>query len=141
MPGVLWIESGALLDPALPLSRAEMRPLLKRLLAALDLSGASLEVRFVDDAEMARLNASHLGLPGPTNVLSFPAEDPERPDYLGELALSVDTLRREATLYGQPPEEHLIRLLAHGLLHLAGYEHGPNMEAMTDMAVASVHGA
>jgi len=114
-----------------------MRPLLTRLLDVLGLAGALVEVRFVDDAEIARLNAEFLGLPGPTNVLSFPADDPERPGYLGEIALSVDTLTREAALYGQDPAAHLVRLLAHGLLHLAGFEHGQVMEEMTDMAVSS----
>ncbi|MFZ5426908.1 MAG: rRNA maturation RNase YbeY [Thermodesulfobacteriota bacterium] len=138
MPDTIWIEPGAALNPALPLSRSEATPLLSRLLSVLGLEGASVEVRFVDDAEIARLNAEFLGLFGPTNVLSFPAEDAQRPDYLGELALSVDTLTREAALYGQEPREHLIRLLAHGLLHLAGYDHGQVMEEMTDMAVEAL---
>jgi len=131
----LWIEPGAALDPTLPLSRREAEPLLLGLLDALGLTGSELEVRLVDDAEIARLNREFLGLPGPTNVLSFPADDPERPGYLGEIALSVDTLGREAALYGQAPREHLTRLLAHGVLHLAGYDHGEAMEAMTDLAV------
>lgn len=134
----IWIEPGARLNPSLPLSRGEAAELLSRLLEALGLGGASVEVRFVDDAEIARLNREFLGLPGPTNVLSFPAEDPSRPDYLGELALSVETLGREAVLYGQDPREHLVRLLAHGLLHLAGHEHGQVMEALTEQGVEAL---
>ncbi|WP_243367214.1 rRNA maturation RNase YbeY [Fundidesulfovibrio soli] len=134
----LWIEPGAALDPTLPLSRREAEPVLYALLDALGLTGGELEVRFVDDVEIARLNREFLGLTGPTNVLSFPSEDPERPAYLGEIALSVDALRREAALYGQDPREHLVRLLAHGILHLAGYDHGEAMEAMTDLAVESL---
>lgn len=136
----IWIEPGAALDPRLPLSRSEFAPLLDHLLAVLGVDGASIEVRFVDDAAIAWLNREFLGLPGPTNVLSFPASDPGRPDYLGEIALSVDALEREAALYGQDLEEHLVRLLAHGVLHLAGYEHGAAMEAMTEMAVEAVTG-
>jgi probable rRNA maturation factor len=138
MHSSLWIEPGAALNPTLPLSRSELAPLVAHLLDVLGLSGVSVEVRMVDDAEIARLNAEFLGLPGPTNVLSFPAEDPERPGYLGEIALSVDTLFREAVLYGQDPASHLVRLLAHGLLHLAGYDHGAVMEEMTDMAVEAM---
>lgn len=138
MTDSIWIEPGAALNPALPLSKNEMKPLLKRLLAVLGLQGATLELRLVDDVEIARLNREFLGMTGPTNVLSFPAEDPERPEYLGELALSVDTLTREAALYGQDPQSHLVRLLAHGLLHLAGYDHGQAMEAMTDAAVETL---
>jgi len=138
MPSTIWIEPGARLNPALPLSRNELMPLATRLLDVLGLHGASVEIRFVDDAEIARLNSEFLGMPGPTNVLSFPDDDPHRPGYLGEIALSVDTLTREAALYGQQPTEHLIRLLAHGLLHLAGFDHGDAMEEMTAHAVSSV---
>ncbi|GFK95107.1 Endoribonuclease YbeY [Fundidesulfovibrio magnetotacticus] len=138
MRSTIWVEQGAFLDPTLPLSRSELTPLMERLMEALGLSGASVELRCVDDAEMARLNGEFLGLPGPTNILSFPAEDAERPDYLGELALGVDTLSREAALYGQEPREHLARLLAHGLLHLAGHEHGQVMDELTDLGVAAL---
>ena len=64
------------------------------------------------------------------------AEDPSRPDYLGELALSLDAVRREAFLYGQPAGLHMARLLAHGFLHLAGLDHGPLMESLTESAAA-----
>ena len=134
----VWIEPGAALNPVLGLSEAEARSLVERLLKALGLAGASVEVRFVDDAEIARLNGQFLGLPGPTNVLSFPARDAGRTGYLGEIALSVDTLAREAVLYGQDPAVHLARLLAHGLLHLAGYRHGREMDALTDTAVDAI---
>lgn len=138
--GAIWIEPGAAVNPTVPLSRSEITPLVKHLMGVLDLDGAEVEIRFVDDAAIERLNREFLGLPGPTNVLSFPADDPARPGYLGEIALSVDTLCREAALYGQDPAAHLTRLLAHGLLHLAGYEHGPLMDALTDMAVERVGG-
>ncbi|MBI4806539.1 MAG: rRNA maturation RNase YbeY [Desulfovibrio sp.] len=138
MPSSIWIEPGARLNPTLPLSRSELKPLVARLLDVLGLHSAAVEIRLVDDAEIARLNSEFLGMPGPTNVLSFPSEGPQRPGYLGEIALSVDTLTREAALYGQEPTEHLIRLLAHGLLHLAGFDHGDAMEEMTAHAVSAV---
>ncbi len=80
-----------------------------------------------------------MGCPGPTNVLSFPLEEelaeasaPDGPQtfQLGSLVLSVDAVRREAGLYGQDPREHCLRLLAHGLGHLAGYDHGPEMDTL-----------
>lgn len=127
-----------LCHPELPASRSELATLCRRLLEALDLDGGNYDLRVVGDAEMAALNRDYLGLPGPTNVLSFPAEDPNRPDYLGEMAVSLDTVAREAFLYGQDPAAHLARLLAHGFLHLAGFDHGPAMDALTDAAVAAV---
>ncbi len=127
-----------LFHPDLPLSRGELSDLTQRILSALDLAGREFDLRLVGDAEMACLNRDYLGLGGPTNVLSFPAEDPARPEYLGEMAVSADTVAREAFLYGQDPTAHLVRLLAHGFLHLAGLDHGPAMEALTEAAVAAV---
>jgi probable rRNA maturation factor len=127
-----------LCHPELPVSRSELADLCRRLLAALDLDGGDYDLRVVGDAEMAALHRDYLGLTGPTNVLSFPAEDPDRPDYLGEMAVSCDTVAREAFLYGQDPAGHLARLLAHGFLHLAGFDHGPEMEALTEAAVEAV---
>ncbi|MEZ7196345.1 rRNA maturation RNase YbeY [Pseudodesulfovibrio karagichevae] len=146
------------LDPRFPLSRCELRELAAILLDALGLTGRTFELKLVDDREIARLNREFLGCSGPTNILSFPAhdeadaEDAEETEYgaggevgepgdqtfLGELALSVDALARETDLYGQLPLEHLARLLAHGLLHLAGFDHGEIMFDMTDAAVDRV---
>jgi probable rRNA maturation factor len=98
------------------------------------LGQARLEIELTGDREIARLNASFLGCVGPTNVLSFEDEDPEE-DRLGHIVLSVEALQREAILYGQDRQEHFLRLLTHGLLHVAGFEHGEPMYALTDQAV------
>ena len=58
----------------------------------------------------------------------------DSPLILGSLLLSVDTLRREAFLYGQDETEHCVRLLAHGLAHIAGYDHGPEMDDVENAA-------
>lgn len=122
-------------DPRFPLTRREITCLVGSILQALGLRGFQLSLTLVDDAEMAGINLEYLGGDGPTNILSFPEPDPEHPAWLGALVLSVDTLAREAYLYGQEPERHLSRLLAHGILHLAGWEHGPEMDALTEQAL------
>lgn len=124
--------------PELPLSRRELGSLLGRILAALDLSASSLSLTLIDDRGIAMLNSRFLGCEGPTNILSFPSEAPGGKGDLGELYLSVETFERECFLYGQRPLEHLARLLAHGVLHLAGHDHGEEMDALTDLAVAAV---
>ena len=98
---------------------------------------AELDLVLVRDAGMADYNLRYMGCHGPTNVLSFPIdeqiagpEDEDVPVQLGSLVFSVDTLHRETLLYGQDPEEHCLRLLAHGLGHLAGYDHGPEMDEL-----------
>jgi probable rRNA maturation factor len=138
---MIGLARGLLPQPELPLARGELTALTGAICEALGLSGQSFDLRVVGDGEMAALNRDYLGLPGPTNVLSFPAADPTRPDYLGEMAISADTVVREAFLYGQDPVAHLTRLLAHGFLHLSGLDHGPVMEALTESAVAAVTAA
>ncbi len=131
-------DQGLLLPPGFPLGRVELARLLAAILDALGLDGASCDLRLTDDAGMARTNREFRNLHGPTNVLSFPSgEDPGPGVFLGDLVLSVDTLAREAFLYGQDPAEHAVRLLAHGILHLAGLEHGEEMDALTEAAVAA----
>lgn len=121
--------------PGFLLSRPELSALVAMILETIERPEASLTIKLVDDREIARLNREFLGCTGPTNVLSFPAEDGGEPDDLGELALSVDTLVRETDLYGQTPVAHLTRLLTHGILHLAGLDHGDEMYDLTDHAV------
>lgn len=122
----------------LPACREDLARRTARLMAALGLSDRCVEATLVGDREMARLNADFLGLPGPTNVLSFEAGDDTgvKGGYLGEVVVSGDTCIREAQLYGQDPSQHFDRLLGHGLLHLAGYPHGPAMDALLDAALA-----
>ncbi len=94
----------------------------------------------VRDGHIIALNTKHMGCAGPTNILSFPATEgitclrehealPVQPDIL---VLSVDTLHRECMLYGQNRVEHCVRLLAHGLGHVLGYDHGEEMFALCD---------
>lgn len=126
--------SPGLFRPGLP-SRREVAGLVDAALVFFGLTGKTLSLRLVSDSEMQALNRDYLGLPGPTNVLSFPCDDPSQPGYLGDMAISLDTVAREAFLYGQDPGRHFLRLLGHGVLHLAGLDHGREMFDLTDAAV------
>jgi probable rRNA maturation factor len=84
---------------------------------------------------MAALNQAYRGIAQPTDVLAFPAEEAGKParrgggvaapgwPYLGDLAISVETARRQAARRGQPLEREAALLLIHGILHLVGYDH------------------
>lgn len=91
-----------------------------------------LGVTFTDDAAIRGLNAQWRGKDTPTNVLSFPAF-PEGgdaiPPMLGDIVLARETIEREAALDGKPFDHHLTHLVAHGLLHLLGYDHETDDEA------------
>lgn len=91
----------------------------------------AIELSILDDAEMASLNGGFLGLAGPTNVLSFPAAGA---GGVGSLALAAQTVCREAWLYGQEPSFYALRMLAHGLAHIMGYEHGELMDEQVEPA-------
>ncbi|MFM1958563.1 MAG: rRNA maturation RNase YbeY [Pseudomonadota bacterium] len=98
--------------------------------AALAAAGArgGLAILLADDARLAELNLAFRSKPGPTNVLSFPA--PQNPEgWLGDAALAYGTCRREAEAQGKRLEHHLQHLVAHGVLHLVGYDHEGDAEA------------
>ena len=90
---------------------------------------AGVVVLLADDAAVGDLNIRFRGKSGPTNVLSFPAPaNPE--DLLGDIALAVGACAREAQEQGKPLEHHLQHLVVHGVLHLVGYDHVTDAEAL-----------
>jgi probable rRNA maturation factor len=109
--------------------------------AALDAAGATLpappevSVLLADDARVRELNRDWRGKDKPTNVLSFPAwerGDPAPaggPLPLGDVALALETVLREAAAEGKAPEAHLAHLVVHGTLHLLGHDHEDEDEA------------
>lgn len=140
---MLVLERMVATDPRLPLSRPELEMILGELLALYGHADAEVALRIVDDMEIAALNAEFMGCLGPTNILSFPEEISDlfgagRAVRLGDLVLSAETVLREAFFYNQPYHEYIVRLLAHGLLHLMGYDHGSDMDELTDLAVATI---
>ncbi len=83
-----------------------------------------------DDAGIRTLNSNWRGIDKPTNVLSFPALQPEgewkegdAPRMLGDIAIAYETMRREADEEQKPFDHHLSHLAVHGFLHLIGYDH------------------
>ena len=82
--------------------------------------GGMVSVLLTDDRALRRLNGTHRGKDKPTNVLSFPGEVP---GHLGDIALALGVVRREAASAGRRPAAHLAHLVAHGTLHLIGHDH------------------
>ncbi len=82
-----------------------------------------LSLLLCDDARIAELNARYRGKKGPTDVLSFPRGETE-PLVAGDIAISLPTLRRNAASFGATENEEMKRLLIHGILHVAGMDHG-----------------
>lgn len=103
----------------------------------LDPEEFSLSVLACNDARIAVLNTEFRDKETPTNVLSWPAEDlspdiaggtPHLPEggfdpELGDIAISYDTMEREAKSAEITLESHVLHLVTHSILHLLGYDH------------------
>ena len=82
-----------------------------------------LSLALVGDAEMARLHEQFMGLPGPTDVLTFELEhDAEGAPTEGEVVVCVPHARRQARLRGIELRRELLLYSLHGMLHLSGYD-------------------
>ncbi|WP_045224731.1 rRNA maturation RNase YbeY [Methyloterricola oryzae] len=101
--------------------------------AALQRETAELVIRVVDEDESAELNGQYRHKTGPTNVLSFPFESPPGVDtaILGDLVICAPVVAREAREQGKAPVAHWAHMVVHGVLHLQGYDHIDDAEAMT----------
>jgi probable rRNA maturation factor len=100
---------------------------------ALPPGSASCEVSILlaDDSRLRALNLAWRGKDKPTNVLSFPADARVENGHrlLGDIAIALETVLREAAAEGKPPADHLSHLIVHGTLHLLGFDHETAVEA------------
>ena len=101
----------------------------------------SLGLRFTDDTTIAELNNTWRQKTGPTDVLSFAALE-EAEDWiggpcleLGDIVVSVDTARRQASDHQHSLEHELRWLVSHGLLHLLGWDHPDEMSLNSMLAL------
>lgn len=97
------------------------------------ITGASeLSIVLTDDAEQRMLNRDWRGFDKSTNVLSFPQIEPFGPvsGLIGDIILARETLEREAQEMGVSLEDHFTHLVVHGFLHLLGYDHVEEPDAL-----------
>jgi probable rRNA maturation factor len=100
------------------------------MLMALALPEAELSVLLTDDAGIHQLNRDHRQKDKPTDVLAFPMDEsvPDPAGILGDVVISLDTAERQARARRRPLIEEVRFLLAHGILHLIGYDHAEPSE-------------
>src|SRR5512147_2369256 len=84
---------------------------------------AELSILLLGDGAMRRMNREWRAVDRPTDVISFPAAAGPGPRGLGDVAISLDTAVRRARAEGRPWGAELDRYLAHGILHLLGFDH------------------
>jgi probable rRNA maturation factor len=135
-----------------------LEPFTDRVCKALGLRKADVTICLVSDAEIARMNEAFRKKRGATDVLSFPAVDRKRPvrlarnfssrratqrslrydrtgpaTYIGDIAISPATARRNARKDGRSLETELRILILHGMLHLLGFDHETDQGEMSRM--------
>ncbi len=92
--------------------------------------GQEISILFCGDAFIQELNKNYRNIDAPTDVLSFENgetyTDENGDTWLsaGDIAVSLETLPKNASYFEVPEDEELKRLLVHGILHLNGYDHG-----------------
>jgi probable rRNA maturation factor len=96
-----------------------------------------IALMLADDEVLRDLNQRFRNIDKPTNVLSFPADE----GYLGDIAIALETTRREAKEQEKSVSAHLSHLVVHGVLHLLGHDHevpaqAEAMEALERLALA-----
>lgn len=95
----------------------------------LNFDGEEISILFCNDEEIHALNKNYRDIDSPTDILSFENGESytdEEGEWLeaGDIALSLETLPKNAQYFGVSENEELKRLLIHGILHLNGYDHG-----------------
>ncbi|QOD38489.1 rRNA maturation RNase YbeY [Candidatus Wolbachia massiliensis] len=83
----------------------------------------SVSIALADDNLLHQLNLKFRKIDKPTNVLSFQCEQLSNECDLGDIAISIDTIKKESSEYLIPIPAHVAHMLVHGLLHLLGYDH------------------
>ena len=124
-------------------SKSWMRMVARQALGAEDSDeSSSVSLVIADDETLRGLNLEYRGLDETTDVLAFPlgeavdnghpdAEFPATPDeatHIGEIVISYPQAKRQARDAGKPLKAELALLVAHGVLHLLGYDHAEPQE-------------
>lgn len=105
----------------------------ERMLSALGRARAELSIVLTDDPQIEVLNRTHRRKAKPTDVLAFPmdatgAGPSGKMQLLGDVVISLDTAARQARARRRPLMDEVTHLLAHGILHLAGFDHRTDAE-------------
>lgn len=138
------VRRSAKRSPAL--SASTVKRVATRMLAELGLADAELSVLLTDDATIHRLNREWRQHDKPTDVLAFPIDERAgraahqrktggRDVVLGDVVISLDTAERQARSRKRELVDEVRFLLAHGLLHLIGFDHGAPREKQEMVAL------
>ena len=123
MPVRLIVEAG----PHRGVPRVSVTRGARAMLAAIGMADHELSIVLTGDVEMRKLNRAYRHKDKPTDVLAFSQRDGDFADsagrLLGDVVVSIPTARRQAEALARDVLSEVLWLLAHGLLHLIGWDH------------------
>ena len=107
----------------------------RRILRVLDQANCELSIALVGDEEIRLLNGRYRSRDEPTDVLSFPVEEPlpSGHRFIGDVIISVERAARQARQRRRSLDDELEALLIHGILHNLGYDHERSPEDEREM--------
>ncbi len=106
-----------------PFEREDIRAYSSTVLKSNEIIRGDINVVFIGDKKMTELNTEYKKREGSTDVLSFDLSDESSDCMEGEVYVSLERAKKQALECNVPFQEEIIRLVTHGLLHLAGRTH------------------
>ncbi len=109
-----------------PVDSEGLARLARKVLDSLGRPAATVDVTFIRDRAMRKLNRVYRGIDSATDVLSFSYEEAPvgvEPHHLGDVIISVETAEKYARQLSLEFDRELEHLVIHGILHLAGFDH------------------
>lgn len=105
-------------------------PFVQKVMEHMGYDGEEMSILFCGDEFIQKLNREYRNIDSPTDVLSFEDDGSYEDDdgnawrCVGDIAISLETLPKNAEYFEVSENEELKRLLIHGVLHLHGMDHG-----------------
>lgn len=114
-------------NSSISISLSRLRQKILKILTLIGVPKTDLDITFVGDASIRKLNHQFRKKNKVTDVLSFPLYEKKEAQkgggFLGDIVVSLPCAKRQAKARGVKLEEELIFLIIHGTLHLLGYDH------------------
>jgi probable rRNA maturation factor len=105
-----------------PFSRPHIKKIARAVLKGEGITAAKINLAFVDNATIHRLNKQFLNHDQPTDVITFPLSSAGATALEGEVVIGAEVARARAAELGHDERHELALYVIHGLLHLCGYD-------------------
>ena len=114
--------------PDINIDCTDIENIIEKVMDHLGCQNTEVSILLTRDKDIRLLNKEFRCIDQTTDVLSFPPnrdDDPSIPgeNFLGDIAVSLDTAKTQANEHGLALKEEIVLLLIHGILHLLGYDH------------------